>query len=251
MNEEVKHALTNKLLALADDEFILGHRNSEWAGHAPILEEDIAFANIAQDELGHANIWYSLYSRLTAADADELVYWRDAAAYRNAPLVELPQGDWAFSMLRQYLFDTAELIRLPLLAESRYSPLAEAAGKIRPEEIYHYRHTHAWIKRLGLGTEESNRRLQTAVATLWPHTRPLFAPLPDEQLLVEAGYVPDPAGLEASWRDKVIPFLTEAGLAIPAQTEPANASRTEHTPHLDALLADLQQVARLYPEAQW
>jgi ring-1,2-phenylacetyl-CoA epoxidase subunit PaaC len=154
------------LLALADDELILGHRDSEWTGHAPILEEDIAFANIAQDEIGHASLWYGLVQRLGGAEPDRLVFFRPPSEYRNAPLVELPKGDWAFSMLRQYLFDAAEAQRLPLLAASAHRPLAEAAAKIRTEEIYHLRHTQAWIERLAQGTAESHGRTQAALDLL-------------------------------------------------------------------------------------
>lgn len=251
MNAPLEHALTQKLLALADDEFILGHRNSEWTGHAPILEEDIAFANIAQDEQGHARIWYGLYSVLTGDDPDQLTFFRDADAYRNVQMVELPKGDWAFSMLRQYLFDAAELARLPYFLESKYRPLAEAAAKIRPEEIYHYRHTHSWVKRLGLGTEESNRRMQKALDTLWPLALQLFAPLPDETLLVTAAFVPPPDDVRSSWEDIVIPFLQESGLKIESLASRPQIQRDEHTPHLTDLLADMQEVARMYPEAHW
>src|SRR5215471_16608308 len=141
-------ALPTYLLALADDELLLGHRDSEWTGHAPILEEDIAFANLAQDEIGHAALWYGLLRNLDGSDPDRLIFFREPGAFRNAQLVELPKGDWAFSMLRQYLFDAAESVRLPLLAVSTHRPLAEAAAKIRPEELYHLRHTQAWIQRL-------------------------------------------------------------------------------------------------------
>ena len=173
-------ALADYLLALADDELILGHRNSEWTGHAPILEEDIAFANLAQDEIGHARLWYGLVNDLGGPEPDRLVFFRSAAEYRNAPILELPKGDWAFSMLRQYLFDVGEAQRLPLLAGSPHRPLAEAAAKIRTEEIYHLRHTHAWIERLAQGTQESHRRVQAALDLLWPFAVQLFQPLPGE-----------------------------------------------------------------------
>src|SRR5512144_1177706 len=126
MNEA--HPVVEALLALADDELILGHRNSEWAGHAPILEEDIAFANLALDELGHAQLWYTLHSEITGAEPDRTVFFREGPAYRCLPLVELPRGDWAFSMLRQYLFDAAEDVRLPALAASADTRVAEIAA---------------------------------------------------------------------------------------------------------------------------
>ncbi len=251
MDEQIKNGLAERLLAWADDELILGHRDSEWTGHAPILEEDIAFANIAQDEIGHAIIWYELRQALTGETPDELAYFRDARAYRNAQLVELPKGDWAVSMLRQYLFDAAEAIWLPRLAESAYQPLAEAAAKIRPEELYHLRHSSAWVRRLGLGTEESNRRMQAALAYLWRYAWQLFVPLPGEAALVAAKIVPDAAGLAAEWRSQVVPFLTEAGLAVPADDTPKVTDRSQHTEHLVALLGEMQMVARLDPQAEW
>jgi len=255
MNPDVKQALADKLLALADDEIILGHRDSEWTGHAPILEEDIAFANIALDELGHARIWYTLLAELVGESLDtypdRLISFRDAGEYRNVRFVELPKGDWAFSMLRQYLFDAAELVRLERLVESRYPPLAEAAAKIRKEEIYHERHTRAWVRRLGLGTEESHRRMQNALDQLWPYTSQLFEALPGESLLADAGLIPAADVLRGAWEDKVLPCLQEAGLTPPTGRPATIAGRDQHTPHLSALLAEMQQVARLVPDAQW
>jgi ring-1,2-phenylacetyl-CoA epoxidase subunit PaaC len=253
---EIEQRLAAKFLTLADDELILAHRNSEWTGHAPILEEDIAFANIAQDELGHATLWYNLRAALTGEEPDELVFFRDGADFVNAQMMELPKGDWAFTAMRQYLFDALEMIRLPFLMESHYQPLAETAAKIRPEEIYHYRHSAAWVKRLGLGTAESARRMQAALDELWPYTRQLFAPppggaLPGEETLVEAGYWPDPAQLEAGWLAEVRPFLTAANLTIPTLDPSPTPARAEHTPHLADLLADLQAVARLDRAARW
>ena len=155
MKADLKEALAHKLLAMADDELVVGHRNSEWTGHAPILEEDIAFTNIALDEIGHAKIWYQLLADLVGENPetypDKLVFHREATEYRNIQMVELPIGDWAFTIVRQYLLDAAEFVRLGELVQSQYQPMAEAAAKIRKEEIYHYRHTHAWLQRLGLG----------------------------------------------------------------------------------------------------
>lgn len=251
MNSRVKKALIQTLLAMADDELILAHRDSEWTGHAPILEEDIAFANIAQDEMGHAIIWYSLYADLTGENPDSLVFFREAAAYRNIQLVELPKGDWAFSMLRQYLFDAAEMVRLEQLVQSQYPPLAHVAAKIRKEEMYHYRHTSTWIRRLGLGTEESHRRTQKALDTLWPYTFQLFTPLPNEPFLSEAGIVPESAQLHATWAKVVLPFLKGSGLIVPETCTPIIVQRDQHTEHLSSLLLEMQEVARSDPQAQW
>lgn len=251
MSETTQRVLTQKLLALADDELILAHRNSEWIGHAPILEEDIALANIAQDELGHANVWYELRQTLTGDDPDELVFFREAAEFCNVQLVELPRGDWAFTMLRQYLFDAYELLLLDKMQHSSYQPMAEACAKIRNEEIYHLRHTSSWIKRLGLGTEESKRRSQTALDELWPYAQQLFVPLPGESILVDEKIVPDLALLHKDWLERVRPFLTATNLAIPANQTPPATSRSEHTSHLTTLLNDMQKVARLNREAVW
>ena len=242
--------LVTKLLAMADDELILAHRNSEWTGHAPILEEDIAFANIAQDELGHATLWYEIVRDLTGDDPDQLVFFRDAAAYRNTPFVELPKGDWAFSMVRQYLFDAYEMVALPHLMQSQFKPMVDAAAKIRTEEIYHLRHTTTWLKRLGLGTEESHNRTQNALNELWPYALHLFVPVAGENELVEAGVVPDAAALQKEWSSLVRPFLSSCNLVIPADTH-APGDRFHHTDYLSELLDEMQSVARLDPQAVW
>ena len=255
MNRDLKDALAHKLLALADDELILGHRDSEWAGHAPILEEDIAFANIALDEIGHAKIWYRLWAELTGKDPetfpDRLVFFRDAPEYRNVQMVELPKGDWAFTILRQYLFDAAELVRLEGLLDSQYPPLAQAAAKIRAEEIYHYRHTHAWAQRLGLGTTESHRRTQNALNQLWSFAYQLFQPLPDENLLIEAGLVPELDRLRSAWEGLVRPQLEAGALQVPKDAVPFAAQRDRYTEHRVSLLKEMQKVARLIPGARW
>lgn len=240
-------ALAAYVLALADDELILGHRDSEWTGHAPILEEDIAFANIALDELGHAQLWYGLRQELTGEEPDRLVFFREPSAFRCARLVELPRGDWAFTMVRQYLFDAAESVRLAELSKSTDGRVAEIAAKIRPEEVYHLRHTSNWVKRLGLGTDESHRRMQDALNALWSDAVQLLAPIEGESLLVERGMVPASSGLLSAWEEKVIPFLSDAGMMVPTEGIAAAGSRQLHTAHLAELVAEMQQVARLEP----
>jgi len=246
--------LAYHLLALADDELILGHRQSEWCGHAPILEEDIAFANLALDELGHAILWYQLHAQLLGENPetypDQLVYFREPFEFRCAQFVALPKGDWAFSMVRQYLFDALETVRLEQYAQSTFTPLAETAAKIRREEIYHLRHTAAWVKRLGLGTEESHRRMQNALDELWPYTGQLFDPVPGEDALVEAGWLLDSHTLHTAWQAHVIPFLEAANLIIPT-AKTRTLSRALPSQHVVRILADLQQVARLDPQANW
>lgn len=255
MSDELRSHLADRLLGMADDELVLAHRNSEWTGHAPILEEDIAFTNLALDELGHATLWYGLHAELTDEDSetypDRLVFVREAPFFRNVQMVELPKGDWAFSVLRQYLFDAAEAVWLPQLSESGYAPLAEAAGKVAREEQYHLRHTQAWVVRLGLGTEESHRRMQVALDRLWPYALQLFQPSPGEEALAQAGWAPHRGDLEAAWKDEVVRSLVDSDLTIPEPARPRTASRSGHTEGLVALLSEMQRVARAYPGASW
>ncbi|MEM7538149.1 MAG: 1,2-phenylacetyl-CoA epoxidase subunit PaaC [Chloroflexota bacterium] len=250
MNDEIKHALIARLTALADDELILAHRNSEWTGHAPILEEDIALANIAQDELGHATVLYGLVEELTGTSPDQLAFFRDADAFRNVQLLELPKGDWAFTMLRQYLFDTYEHVLWNWVLETSYQPLVDVVTKFRGEELYHLRHSHIWVERLGLGTDESNQRMQSTLNMLWPYTAQLFTPMTADEILVIHDLFVDVEALREPWSDMVLPHIENSGLALPV-LPPNHAKRDEHTSYLTELLNDMQEVARWDPEAKW
>ncbi|MPY67269.1 phenylacetate-CoA oxygenase subunit PaaC [Deinococcus sp. SDU3-2] len=251
LSEGLRAALIEKLTALADDEIVLAHRDGEWTGHAPILEEDIALANIAQDELGHAGLYLELRRALDGSDADRLAFFRDASEYRCTRFVELPKGDWAFTMLRQFLFDTYEALWLEAARSSTYAPLAEVAAKALREEKFHLQHTALWVERLALGTEESRRRTQTALDELWPYAAQLFQPVPGEAELVTARIVPDLEKLRGSWESFVLPHLTgKCGLTLPDVPADAGAGRDTHTEHLAPLLAEMQSVARAVPNAE-
>jgi ring-1,2-phenylacetyl-CoA epoxidase subunit PaaC len=226
------------LLAMADDELVLGHRDSEWTGHAPILEEDIAFANIAQDEMGHALLWYGLLQERGMGDPDRLAFFREAGEFRNAQVVELPKGDWAFTIVRQYLFDVYEHARNAALAGLDDAGMRAVVAKIAREEVYHLMHSRGWVLRLGDATAESHRRMQAALDELWPYALGLFEPAAPEgdQL---------PASIYDAWLAEVTPVLQQAMLAIPAGAVPVLGGRTgRHSTHLSALLADMQKVAR-------
>lgn len=253
MDSDTTKALSEWLLATADDQLILAHRDSEWTGHAPILEEDIALANIAQDELGHATLWYSLLAKLQGKDEDypdELVYRRNASEWRNVQLVELPKGDWAFTMLRQYFMDSYELVLLQHLQRSNYQEVADIAAKALREELYHLRHSSAWVKRLALGTEESHRRTQNALNEQWPYVNQLFQYEAGAEKLVEASIIPDMQSVQHEWLAMVQPQLQECELTLP-NIAPTDIGRDTHTPHLDELLEALQKVARLDYQASW
>ncbi len=250
MNNEIRQALIAKLTALADDELILAQRDAEWTGHAPILEEDIALANIAQDELGHATLWLGLRQTLDGSDPDQLAFFRDAAEFRCAQLLEFPKGDWAFSMLRQYLFDVYEVFWLQEARKSGYQPLADVANKIIREERFHIQHTQAWLERLGLGTEESHARMQTALNMQWGYAQQLFVPIPAEDLLVIEGIVPDLLKVKERWLEIVTQHLQKSGLELPLDTGYQPRSRILHTEHLWNLLAEMQSVARWDTQAK-
>jgi ring-1,2-phenylacetyl-CoA epoxidase subunit PaaC len=250
MRNEIKQALIAKLTALADDEVILAHRDSEWTGHAPILEEDIALANIAQDELGHATLWYGLRRELDGADPDRLAFFRDAGEYRSSELVELPRGDWAFTMLRQFLFDLYETLWLQQAKNSTYQPLADAANKILREERFHLQHTRAWVERLGLGTQESGQRMQNALDFMWGYAQQLFVPIPGEDLLVAECTVPDLETVKTQWLQYSTQHLQNSGQSLPINPGYQPTSRAQHTEHLWSILAEMQSTARWDAEAR-
>ncbi|GAA6734840.1 phenylacetate-CoA oxygenase subunit PaaC [Thermus oshimai] len=249
MLEALKPQLIARLQALADDEVVLAQRLSEWVAHAPILEEDIAIANLAQDELGHAKLYLELRRELDGSDPDRLVFFRDPLEYQNAVMVELPKGDWAFTMVRQYLFDLYEKTLLEALRGSAYPPLAEVAERILKEERFHLHHSALWVERLALGTEESYARTQKALDLLFPYARQLFQPLPGEEALVEAGVFPDLQALLPHYLEEATGRLKRLGLNPPEGGYVPKA-RTEHTEYLWSLLAEMQSVARWDPEAK-
>ena len=243
---EHRAALIARLSTLADDELLLSHRLAEWTGHAPILEEDIALANIAQDELGHAISWLELRRTLDGSDPDRLAYHRAPGDFCHSALTELPRGDWAFTMLRQYLYDAWEALWQDAAKTSRYTPLAQAAALTLREERFHVQHTALWVERLALGTPESGNRMRTALADLWPYALGLFEPLEGEAAGIAAGLLPDPDTLKARWLELITAHLGRCGLTPP---EDHPVPRGTHTGHLEPLLADFQRVARQHPEA--
>jgi ring-1,2-phenylacetyl-CoA epoxidase subunit PaaC len=253
LDEATSAALADLLLAMADDEFVLGFWDSEWTGIAPILEEDVAMSSVSQDEIGHARAWYELLAGLTGRDADEIAFGRPAEAYRHAALMNHARTDWAFTIARRFLYEHADAVRLESLAASSYRPLAELAVKMRREETYHLLHFDLWLRRLSEGGEESHGRLAAAVEELWADAQAVFAPLAGEGVLIAAGILPEPLEtLRLRWLERVTPRLAAAGLPVPAPAAgPAVDGRTRHTADFVWLHGEFTMVSGSEVGATW
>jgi ring-1,2-phenylacetyl-CoA epoxidase subunit PaaC len=250
----VSGPLFEYLLRLGDDRLVLGHRLSEWCGHGPILEEDIATTNIALDLLGHATMFLRLAGQLEGKgrDEDALAYWRDEHEFRNLQLCELPNGDFGFTILRQFLFDAWSLHWLEALTRSSHAELGAIAAKALKETRYHLRHSGEWVQRLGDGTEESHARMQAALDELWPWTGELDYQDYVDQALRSDAVVPDLALLRPPWEALTREVIGRATLRIPDGPPRMTGGRFgRHTEHLGHLLAELQIVARSHPGAKW
>jgi ring-1,2-phenylacetyl-CoA epoxidase subunit PaaC len=246
--------LVEYLLRLGDDRLILGHRLSEWCGHAPILEEDIALANIALDLIGQASRLLALAGEIEGASRDEdaLAYLRDAIDYRNVLLVELPRGDFAFTIVRQFLFSVAAYYQLEGLVGSTNATLAGLAAKALKETRYHVRHTAEWVIKLGDGTAESHQRAQGALDALWRFTGEMFLTDAVDGALVADGIVPDLTPVEGKWRAQVAEVVQRSTLTLPEASYMQRGGRAgRHTEHLGHLLSEMQIVQRSYPGAKW
>lgn len=248
-------ALFEYLLRLGDDRLVLGHRLSEWCGHGPILEEDIAVANIALDLIGQATLFLKLAGETEGKgrDEDALAYFREAVDYRNLHIVELPRGDFAFTIIRQLLFDVFSYHVLEHLQQSAGGgDLSGIAAKGFKEVRYHVRHSSEWTARLGDGTRESHDRAQTALNELWRFTGEMFETDDVEESVASTGIGPDLAALEPKWRSVVTEVLERATLSIPSDPPAMTGGRRgRHTEHLGHLLSEMQIVARSHPGAQW
>ena len=249
---EAPHTLY--VLRRADDALVLGHRLSEWVGHAPTLEEEMALANLGLDLIGQARALYTHAAALEGAghDEDGLAYLRDAPQYRNLLLVELPNGDFAHTIIRQFLYASFAEPYWRAMRTSTDATLAAIAAKAEKEHRYHLRHATDWMIRLGDGTEESHARSQAALDRLWPYSGEMFECDAAERGLVDAGVAVDPALLRAEWETRVTAALAQATLARPAGSWMQSGGRSgRHTEHLGRLLAELQHLQRTYPGAQW
>jgi ring-1,2-phenylacetyl-CoA epoxidase subunit PaaC len=241
-------------LRLADDALLLGHRLSEWCGRAPTLEEDMALANIGLDLIGQARSLYAYAGEVEGAgrDEDRLAYLREDREYRNLLLVELPNGDFAQTIVRQLLYSAFMVPFWERLEGSKDPTLAAIAAKSVKEARYHLRHAAEWVIRLGDGTDESRDRTMAALDELWPWTGELFEQDAAERALVEAGVAVDRAALKPAWDATVDRVLAEATLARPQDGwMQTGGRRGVHTEHLGYILAELQHLQRSHPGAVW
>ncbi len=254
--------LFDYLLRLADNGLVLAQRLGEWVGKGPVLEEDIASANVALDLLGQARLWLAYAGEVEGRDAppgrteDQLAYFRYGADFRNLLLVEQPNGNYADTIGRQYLFDQWHVLLLAELAASRDERIAGIAAKAVKEARYHVERSADWVIRLGDGTDESHARMQAAIDSLWMYTGEMFALDATERALTDAGIAANAAALQAPWYTAVQSVFAEAMLAAPADdwmqgARSRGGKQGVHTEHLSRLLAEMQVLPRACPDAVW
>jgi len=249
-----RNALSLLLLSMADDEFVIGFSDSEWTGIAPMLEEDVAMSSIAQDELGHAQALYRLLAEVVddGRDADAIAYDRPVEGYYHARLLDHPRGDWADTIARRYLYDTADGIRLDALAESSFAPLRELVAKIRREERYHLMHVSAWLERLAKAGGEPRERLLLALDRLAPDAGTVLSPLPNDLSLVMAGIIDSSFDeLDARWRVEVGRVFERLGLSMVLPVADPLTARTNPSDAFRWLHGEFTAVRREQPGATW
>jgi ring-1,2-phenylacetyl-CoA epoxidase subunit PaaC len=249
-----QEAFFEVLLRLGDSTLILGHRVSEWCGHSPALEEDIALSNVSLDLIGQTQMWLDLAGEVEGKgrNADDLAYLRDAWDFRNLLIVERPNGDFGHTLMRQFLFDAFHFELLKALQGSSDSRVAEIAAKASKEVAYHLERSSDLVIRLGDGTEESRRRMQDALDALWAYSGEMFLADGKDREVAAAGIAPNPESLRAAWEATVRDVLGEATLTIPESTFSHKGGKNGvHTEHLGFILAEMQFLQRAYPGSSW
>ena len=246
--------LIDYTLHLADNALILGHRNSEWCGHGPVLEQDIAISNIALDLIGQARNFYQYAAQITGngATEDSLAYLRDMKNFKNCLLVELPNGDWGQTILRQFFFSTYQYFLYQQLQNSSDAQLAAITEKALKEVTYHVRWSSEWVIRLGDGTEESKQRMLHAVNELWSYTGEMFEAVGYELRVVGEELAIDLTGIKNNWDEKIKSVFEEATLPLPANMLMHSGGKEgKHTEYLGLILEEMQFLQRTYPGAEW
>jgi ring-1,2-phenylacetyl-CoA epoxidase subunit PaaC len=248
MNKQT--ALFQYCLRLGDTNLILGHRLSEMCSRAPMLEEDIALANLSLDHIGQAEALLKYAGEIEGAgrSEDDLAYLRPEWEFRNALLAEQPNTDFAYVIARQFLIDVLQCLQYDALQKSADQTLSDMAGRFLKEALYHRRHSGAWVVRLGQGTDESRQRINRAFSELWKYTTELFAPVADEQSLIAAQIAPDMGAIYPKWKAEIDKVFAQAGLEVP--TSPTLSSKA-HTEHLGHILTEMQYLQRAFPGATW
>lgn len=251
-----QEALFEYTLRLGDTSLILGHRMSEWCGHGPKLEQDIALINIALDLVGQARSYLEYAGKIEGKgrDEDKLAYFREERDFKNLLIAERPNGDWGHTIMRSFLFDTFHYFFLHELVKSKDEQLAAIAAKSLKEVTYHLRHNSEWVIRLGDGTEESRQRMVDALDELWMYTGEMFGMDDVDQQLIDAGIAPDLSLIRPLWQQKVKETLAEATLEYPgddAWMQSGGKLKGIHTEHMGYILAEMQHLPRCHPEATW
>jgi ring-1,2-phenylacetyl-CoA epoxidase subunit PaaC len=247
-------AVKDLLFKIADDQLILGHRSSEWIGLGPLLEEDIAFASKAQDKVGQSLAFYKLLEEFGEADPDITAFSRDANEFHNSTFVELPNGEFDFSMIRHFLFDTAEYIRFDELSKSSYQPLSNLANKLKGEIRYHIMHANEWINQLGNADSETVTRMQKQIDYAMPFALGVFEPSKFEDSLISDGIFSGEKALQSAWQEKISEVIGETQLTLPTfdNLKPEFGGRYgQHTEHLQPLLTEMGEVIQSDPSAEW
>ncbi len=269
INQSTSH-LISYTLHLADNALILGHRNSEWTAHGPILEQDIAISNIALDLIGQSRYFYQYAAELInqynktasfsspggggreGASEDDLAYLRDVLEFINCLLVEQPNGDWAQTILRQFFFSAYQFFLYQQLQNCTDERLSAISEKSLKETTYHLRWSGDWVIRLGDGTEESHERMLKAIDELWMFTGELFENAPYEEAAFQNGFGVNVKELEALWKEKVTTVFEEATLPVPQTASFQKGGKTGlHSEHLGFILAEMQFLQRAYPNSKW
>ena len=242
------------LLRMGDNALILGHRNSEWCGHGPVLEEDIAMSNIALDLIGQTSLWLGLAGEVEGQgrSADDLAYLRDAWDFRNLLLLERPNGDFGKTLMRQFMFDAFHFHQLQALTGSADPRVAEIAAKALKEVSYHLKRSAEQVIALGDGTDESHARMQAALDEQWDYALEMFTSDASDAAMAAAGIAPDPANLRGVWDETVDAVLARATLKRPDSSFAHKGGKQgTHTEHLGYILAEMQFLQRAYPGATW
>ncbi len=254
LTERHVEGLKHLLYKMADDLLIIGHRNSEWTGMGPILEEDIAFSSMAQDKIGQSLAIYSILHEMGEQEPDTVAFTRNASSFHCSQLVEQPIGEYDFSLVRHFLYDYADAIRFDMLSNSIFEPLAMVCKKFRGELKYHTMHANIWIKDLAEGNEESKTRIQNALNKAYPMALSLFEPSEFDKELSEAEIFSGEDECRTIWEKEVGAVILEAGLEIPqvSDTEEYYGGRSgKHTEHLQPLLDEMTEVFQIDPTADW